>query len=141
MRHTARHLGSDASAFDSGGSPRKFRTREHWSHRNHRHRRLRRSHDAVSQAIAREDQYRLHEPNHQPVRRLASGFRHSHARGPEVGKGLPNPSERLSSAQRIHRRPALQQPIRLGEERARGRGLRTQNSREEISASLAESRA
>ena len=65
------------------------------------HRRLRRSHDEVSEVSAREDQYRLHEPNHQSVRGMASGFRHSHAPGSYVREDLPDSSERFSSAGRI----------------------------------------
>ena len=74
------------------------------------------------------------------VRGLASGFRHSHACGSEIRKGLPNPGECLSSAQRVRHCAHLQQPMRVGEERARG-GLRTQDSREEISAFRTEGRA
>jgi len=116
-------------------------SRDHWSHHSHRHRRHGLSHDAVSQAMAREDQYRRHEPDHQPVCRMASGFRYSHARGSKVRKRLSNPSERVSSVERFHHRSYLQQSIRVGEERPRGRRLRTQNLRQEISPFRAESRA
>jgi hypothetical protein len=60
-----------------------------------RHRRLRRSHYAVPAAMARKDQYCVHESDHPHVFRLASGFRHSHTRGSQVGEGLPNPCERF----------------------------------------------
>ena len=81
------------------------------------------------------------KPDHQPVRWLASGFWHPHSRRSEIRKGLPNPGECLSSAQRVRHCAHLQQPMRVGEERARGRGLRTQDSREEISAFRTEGRA
>ena len=42
-----------------------------------------------------------------------------HARGSEVGEGLPNSSEGRSSAKWIRHRADLQQPMRVGEERAR----------------------
>ena len=103
------------------------------SQHNYRHRRLRRSHDAVPQTMAREDQYRRNEPDHEPVCWLAYGFRHPHARWSQVGEDITNPSERLSSAQWIHRRPHLQQSIRMGDECARRRRVRTQNSRKEVS--------
>lgn len=46
--------------------------------------------DAVSQAMAGEDQHRGHEPDHQPVCGLAAGVWHSRTRGSEVGEGLSN---------------------------------------------------
>jgi len=73
-------------------------TRERHNHLSHR--RLRRSHDALPQAIAGEDQHRRHESDHQSIRRLASGFRHSNARGSQVWEGLQNSGERLPSADR-----------------------------------------
>jgi hypothetical protein len=76
-------------------------------------------------ATAGENQHRLHQPDHRVVRRLVSGFRHSHARRSQIGQGLPNPGERLSSTERLHHRAHLQQPIRVREERARGGRLRS----------------
>lgn len=64
---------------------------------------------AVSEAMAREHQHCLHEPDHQPFAGLASGFRHSHSPRSEVREGLPNPGERLSSIKRLHHRAYLQQ--------------------------------
>jgi hypothetical protein len=61
--------------------------------------------------------------------------------GRKSGKTLPNPSERLSSAEWIRHRAHLQQPIRMGEERARGGRLRTEDSRGKTSAFCAEGRA
>ena len=84
--------------------------------------------------MAGEDQHRGHESDHQPIRRLASGFRHSHARGSQIREGLPYPGERLPSAQWIHHRAHLQQSIRVGEERARSRRVRTENPRKDLSA-------
>jgi hypothetical protein len=55
----------------------------------------------------------------------SSGFRHSHSRGSKIGQGLPDSGERLSSIERLHHCAHLQQPIGMGEERARGRRLRT----------------
>jgi hypothetical protein len=61
--------------------------------------------------------------------------------GRKSGKIYRTPGERLSSAERIHHRAYLQQPMRVGKERARGGRLRTKDSREEISAFRAEGRA
>jgi len=95
----------------------------------------------LPQEVGSSIQSRCYEPDHQPVRWLASGFWHPHSRRSEIRKGLPNPGECLSSAQRVRHRAHLQQPMRVGEERARGRGLRTQDSREEVSAFRTEGRA
>src|SRR5947209_863595 len=76
-------------------------TRERRSDHNHRPRRLRRSPDALSEAMAGTNEHCLHEPHHRVVRWLASGLRHSHARWSEVREGLPYSGERLSSAQRV----------------------------------------
>ena len=51
--------------------------------------------DAGSQAS--EDQHHPYEPDHQFVRRLAAGFRHSHSRGLEIGKGLRGKKHQLSA--------------------------------------------
>jgi hypothetical protein len=91
--------------------------------------------------MAGKVQHRGHEPNYESIRRLASGLWNSHACGSQVEEGLPNPRERLSSAERLHHRAHLQQPIGVGEERSRGGRLRTKGSREEIAAFRAESRA
>lgn len=91
--------------------------------------------------MAGEDQHRFHEPDHEAVCWLATGFRHPHARGPQIAEALPDPSERLWIAQWIHHRTHVQQSIRMGEERARGGRLRTQNSRAEVSAFHTERRA
>ena len=88
--------------------------------------------------MAGEDQYCLHKPDHQPIRGLASGLRHSDTRGSEVGEGLSDSGERLSSVERLHHRPHIQQPIRMGEKRARSKWVRTQDSRQELSACIAE---
>ncbi len=88
--------------------------------------RLRAGFCAIAEPIASEDQYRRYESDHQPLRRLAPGIWHSHACGSEVREALPNSGERLSSAQRIHHRAHLQQPIRVGEERSRRRRVRPQ---------------
>ena len=61
--------------------------------------------------------------------------------GRKSGEGVPNPSESLSSAERLHHLAHLQQPIGVGEERSRGGRLRTDDSWEEISAFHAERRA
>jgi hypothetical protein len=58
--------------------------------------------------MAGKVQHRSHEPRYKPIRRMASGLWHSHPCGSHVGKGLPNPHKRLSSAKRVHRRPNLQ---------------------------------
>jgi hypothetical protein len=75
------------------------------------------------------------------VRRLASRLRHPDPRRTKVRQGLPYTHKRLSSVEWLHHRANLQQPIRVGEERAHGRGLRTEDSREEISAFRTEGRA
>jgi hypothetical protein len=97
--------------------------------------------DSIPEKMGSSLQLGDHEPNHRAVRSLASGFRYSHARGAQVGKGLLHHRERLSSAQWIHHRAHLQQSIRVGEERARGRRLRTQDSREGVSAFRTDRRA
>jgi hypothetical protein len=43
----------------------------------------------------------------------------------EIRQGLPYTHERLSSVERLHHCAHVQQPIGVGEERARGRRLRT----------------
>jgi hypothetical protein len=98
-------------------------------------------HQVVVLLMAGEDQHRRHESDHQSIRRLASGFRHLDPCGSQVGEGIPNPSERLSSAERLHHRAHLQQPIGVGEERSRGGRLRTEDSWQEISAFRTECRA
>ena len=77
----------------------KLESREPRNRHNHchRHRRHGRAADALSQAMVGEDQHRTDESDHQPFRRLASGFRDSHARGSEIREGLSNSGERLSN--------------------------------------------
>jgi len=84
--------------------------------------------------MAREDQYSFHEPDHQPVRRLASRLRHPDPRRTKVRQGLPYTHKRLSSVERLHHRFDLQQPIGVGEERLCGGRLRNKDWWEEISA-------
>jgi hypothetical protein len=74
----------------------------------------------------------LHQPDHEPVRWLAAGLRHSHACGSEIGEGLPDARKCLSSAERLHHRSYLQQPVGMSEERSRGGRLRIENSREAV---------
>jgi hypothetical protein len=64
---------------------------------------------------------------------LASEIRLRTSRGSEVGEGLPDSRERLSSAERLHLRAQLQQ--RVCEERARSRRMRTKYSRKEYQLS------
>jgi hypothetical protein len=61
--------------------------------------------------------------------------------GRKSGKVYRTPVNVFRAPTAIHHRAHLQQPIRAGEERARSRRVRTQNSREEISACFAEGRA
>ncbi len=61
--------------------------------------------------------------------------------GRKSGKLYRTPVNVFRANKWIHRRANLQQPVRMGEERARGRRVRTQNSRKELSAFHAESRA
>ena len=62
------------------------------------------------------------------------GFGIVNARGPQIGEGLPNSSERVSCLERLHHRAHVQQPIGVGEERPCGGRLRTKDSRKKISA-------
>jgi hypothetical protein len=77
-------------AINRGGCRRaKLTINECRSYLGHCHRRLRRSYDAVSQAMAREDQYRPNEPDYS-LFTPAPGFWQPDAHGPEVGKGQNN---------------------------------------------------
>ena len=61
--------------------------------------------------------------------------------GRKSGKVYRTPINVFSSIERLHHRAHVQQPIGMGEERARGGRLRTQNSREEVSPFRSEGRA
>jgi enamine deaminase RidA (YjgF/YER057c/UK114 family) len=70
-----------------------------------------------------------------------TGVRYPRSRTLQVEENLWHTHKRVPSAQRLHRRPDLQQPMRVGEERARSGRMRTQDSRQGISAIHAERRA
>jgi len=69
------------------------------------------------------------------------GFGILNARGSEVWEGLPYSAGRISNVQRLPSCAYVQQPIRMGRERARVTPLRTEESRQDPSAFLSEGRA
>ncbi len=91
--------------------------------------------------MAGKDQHRGDQPDHPAVLWLASGIRHPDAYRAKIGKGLSHAYQRVSSAERIRYCSDIQQPVRMGEERARGWRLRTEDPWEKISAFIAKDRA